>query len=322
MDCTKKDFFASKSNGCLTFSVALISVLFFAFPAFADEDLGASILSVVNSGYSNVPIILTYFSYIAGLMLGLIGLNKIKTHFVGGNQPLSGGLWHLVGASLLISLPTAWGMIVRSLKTGSVSGSTRAVADLSGAGGGTGSLSLDQMMIDLVTNIQAPMGYLLWSLSAVLGLFFLTTSFLRMAKNSGQDGPRNSLGAGTLSRVVIGGLLLSFSATADIVTTTLFGTNVLKFSSMDLSGSVDANALDHINATISAVLVFVQILGFIAFMRGFLMLRAQFDGGNGSTAAAFTHIIGGAVAFNISSFMGIMEKTFCATAGCSVFEFN
>lgn len=64
----------------------------------------------------------------------------------------------------------------------------------------------------------------------------------------------------------------------------------------------------------------IQIIGFIAFMRGFLMLRAQADGAsNISTAASFTHLIGGAVAFNISSFLGMVQYTFCqGAASCNV----
>lgn len=295
--------------------------------AFASSgDVGDAITDVVDQGYSNVPVFINVISYIGGVMLAIIGAVKLRNHFGGGgNNPLAPGLWHLVGAALLISLPTVWDILVQTLGTSSASGSTRAVADLSGAGGGS-VLSLDQMMIDMVDTIKAPMGYLLWSLGAVLGLYFLVSAFIRMARNSAQDGPKGALGAGTMGRLLVGALLLSFAATADVFTTTIFGNSgVLKFAGMNLSGVVDAGVLDHANAAISASLVFVQIIGFIAFMRGFLMLRAQADGSsNVSTAATFTHIFGGAVAFNISSFLGMIEKTFCSggSASCSVFNFS
>ena len=310
-------------------AAALLLALSSGFSAaFASAgDVGQAITDVVDGGYSNVPAFINYISYIGGVALAVVGALKLRAHFGGsGNNPLGPGLWHMVGASLLISLPTTWDILVRTLGTNTNSGTTEAVASLSGAGGGGSVLSLDQMMIDMVSASKAPMGYLLWSLGAVLGVFFLVSAFLRMARNGGQDGPKAPLGAGTMGRLLIGSILLSFASTADLFTNTIFGsTGVLTFSGMNLSGVVDTDVLDHANAAISASLVFVQILGFIAFMRGFLMLRAQADGAsNASTAAAFTHLIGGAVAFNISSFLGVIEYTFCNGGGasCSVFNFT
>lgn len=304
-------------------SGALVLLLAPFARAVASSDLGDAVENTINTGYANVPVFINYIAYIGGIIVAVLGLGKIKNHFVRGDQPLGPGLWHLFGAALLISLPSAWSMLVDTLSTNSPTGTTKAVADLTGGGGGS-TLTLDQMMIDLVKTMKAPMGYLLWSLGVMLGLFFLVTAFLRIARNSGQDGPRGSVGAGTIGRILIGAILLSFAATADIFTTTIFGGNVLKFAGMDLHGTVDAAVEARANAAISAVLVFIQIIGFIAFMRGFLMLRAQADGAsNISTAASFTHLIGGAIAFNISSFLGLIQYTFCSgAASCNVFKFT
>lgn len=291
--------------------------------AFASSDLGDAVTNTIDQGYSNVPIFINYIAYIGGAIVGVLGFGKLRNHFARPDQPLAPALWHLLGAALLVSLPSMWAMLVQTLTTDTPTGTTVAVATLSGSGGG-GTLTLDQMMIDLVSVLKAPMGYLLWSLGVVLGLLFLVSAFLRIARNSGQDGPRSSLGVGTMGRILIGAILLSFAATADVFTTTIFGSDVLVFAGMDLKGTVDPAVEARANAAISAVLVFIQIIGFIAFMRGFLMLRAQADGAsNISTAASFTHLIGGAVAFNISSFLGMVQYTFCqGAASCNVFTFS
>ncbi len=318
-------FFAGIDRG-VSVLLRAAAVLLITAPltqAFASSDLGDAISNTVDQGYSNVPIFTNYIAYIGGAIVGVIGFGKLRNHFIKQDQPLAPALWHLLGAALLVSLPSMWALLVQTLTTDNPTGTTLAVATLSGSGGGT-TLTLDQMMIDLVSVIKAPMGYLLWSLGVMLGLLFLVSAFLRIARNSGQDGPRSSMGVGTLGRILIGAILLSFAATADVFTTTIFGSDVLVFAGMDLHGTVDAAVEARANAAISAVLVFIQIIGFIAFMRGFLMLRAQADGAsNVSTAASFTHLIGGAVAFNISSFLGLVQYTFCqGAASCNVFTFT
>lgn len=283
------------------------------------QTIGASITSGMK-GVATMPVLINYIAYIAGFVVAVTGLLKVKDHVVAPDRtPLSHGLWRLGAAGLLISLPVAAGLLMRTMLTSTVFGTTTAAT--------TGipmamaaSPSLDQMMINLIANIKAPMGFLIWSLSAILGLFFLVTAFVRMAKGAGQDGPRGSLGSGTVGRVIIGAILLSLAATADIFTTTIFGGAGAQFKGLSIAG-VAAPTLARAESVMAAILVFIQIIGFIAFMRGFLMLRALADGNNGvSTAAAATHIVGGAVAINISPALKIIQTTVCG-GGCSVLSF-
>ena len=271
------------------------------------------------TGVATMPVLINYISYIAGFVVAVTGLLKVKDHVVAPDRtPLSHGLWRLGAAGLLISLPVAAGLLMRTMLTSSVFGTTEGATTVAMAV--SASPSLDQMMINLIANIKAPMGFLIWSLSAILGLFFLVSAFVRMAKGAGQDGPRGSLGSGTVGRVIIGAILLSLAATADIFTSTIFGGASAQFEGMSIPG-VSAATLDHAVSVMAAILVFVQIVGFIAFMRGFLMLRALADGNNGvSTAAAATHIIGGAVAINISPALKVIQETVCG-GGCSVLSF-
>jgi hypothetical protein len=282
------------------------------------QTIGDSITGGMT-GVATMPVLINYIAYIAGFVVAVTGLLKVKDHVVAPDRtPLSHGLWRLGAAGLLISLPVAAGLLMRTILTNNVFGTTTAATTVPMAM--AASPSLDQMMINLITNIKAPMGFLIWSLSAILGLFFLVSAFVRMAKGAGQDGPRGSLGSGTVGRVIIGAILLSLAATADIFTTTIFGGAGAQFSGMNIPG-VAAPTLARAESVMAAILVFIQIIGFIAFMRGFLMLRALADGNNGvSTAAAATHIVGGAVAINISPALEIIQTTVCG-GGCSVLSF-
>ncbi len=285
------------------------------------QTVGATITNGMK-GISTVPPLINYVSYIAGVVVAVTGLLKLKDHAVASDRtPMSHGLWRLAAAGLLISLPSAARILLNTLKTNTLYGTTQSATSVALSTSST--LSLDQMMINLVTNIRGPMGFLLWGLGVILGLFFLVSAFVRMAKGAGQDGPRGSMGSGTIGRIVVGAILLSFASTADIFTTTLFGGTAVKFSGMTIPG-VSTATLDRATQAMAAILIFVQIIGFIAFMRGFLMLRALADGNNGvSTAAAATHIIGGAVAINISPALKVIQTTFCgsSSASCAVLNF-
>jgi hypothetical protein len=62
---------------------------------------------------------------------------------------------------------------------------------------------------------------------------------------------------------------------------------------------------------VNAALSFVQIIGFIAFVRGWMIMKKVVEGGgNVSMAQGMTHIIGGVLAVNIAPFLKIMDTTF------------
>lgn len=314
--------------GNWTFALMLVLVVYCMMlpgEAWATATVG----DVIQGGarnYRTLPRYLNYVSYIAGLIVSVIGIQKLRLHVDRPDQvPFSHGAWHLAGGVFLISLPAAWNILARSFRLFTASGATQTAvgSGISMTVSASTPLSLDVMMIRFVNNVRAPIQYTIWTLSAVLGLFFLISAFLRMARGAAVDGPRGSLGSGTLGRIFIGSILLSIAATSDVFTSTFFSGSIVKFDGMSIPG-VAASDLTRANQAMAAVLVFVQIIGFIAFMRGFLMLRALADGNQSiSSAAAFTHIIGGSLAFNISPFLSALQRTFCPSgSGCNVLGFS
>lgn len=310
----------------LLVSIAQGLVIYCLLIPFGEALASAKVGDVIKAGarsYRGMPVLIGYISTIAGIALVVTGLQKLRLHVDRPDQvPLSHGIWHLLGGTFLFSLPAAWGMLVRSLKLAAASGSTVSATSIALNTSSSSALSLDVMMIRLISDVRGPIQLAIWTLAAMLGLFFMATAFMRMAKGAAQDGPRGSLGSGTIGRLLIGSILLSLAATSDVFTTTLFSGSIVQFSGMSISG-VSAGTLTQANQAVAAILVFVQIIGFIAFMRGFLMLRALADGNNSvSMSAAMTHVIGGAVAINISPMLSALQNTFCAgSAGCAVFNF-
>jgi hypothetical protein len=270
--------------------------------------LGDVILGGARSSLVTTPVLLNYLAYIIGFGLFVVGILKLRAHTSDPDRaPLSHAVWYIVGATLLISLP--WTIdALRATYDLYVTGATKNATTVALSTSGSG---LDKMMARFVQNVRGPMQFLIWALGAVLGMFFMITALVRMARGAAQDGPRGSLGSGTLMRLIIGSILFSTAATSDIFATSLFGGNVYKFTGLSITG-IPAASLTQATQAVAAILIFIQIIGFMAFMRGFLMLRALADGNNGvSTGAAFTHILGGALAINISSTLRALEYTFC-----------
>lgn len=303
--------------------VFALTLLFYAGLSPLTAAHATTVGAVIGNGaksYASLPVLMNVMAYTIAFMLSVVGLNKFKQHADRPDQvPFSSPALYMIGAAVLAALPYAIGMMLRTLEIDSAGGSKSATTIALKT---SGDLGLDVMMARFIQDIRSPVSLLIWSLSLCLGMFFMISGFMRLARGATQDGPRGSLGSGTLGRIVIGSILFSVAASTDAFTNSLFGGSVVQFKGMSISG-VTSDVLDRANQAVASILIFVQILGFFAFMRGFLMLRSLADGNTSvSTAAAATHIIGGALAINISSMLNVLQNTACGSvADCKVLKF-
>jgi hypothetical protein len=256
----------------------------------------------------------TYIAYIMGAFFVMLGLIKLKEHSAHPDKvPFTTPLLHIVGGSFLATLPVIAGVAARSMNLNGPSSVTKNAAN-GYVGFAAATPGLDTMLINFVNNVRGPLLKIILVIAFLVGIYLVLTAVLRLAKNNGRDGPAGALGSGTIGRLVIGAILISFSTAVDAFTMSLFGGTTVQFTGLD--PSLGLGSIDKFNNAIKAALMFFQILGFIAFMRGFLMLRALADGAQGaSMAAAFTHIFGGALAFNISPTLKALQGSFGITVG-------
>lgn len=77
-----------------------------------------------------------------------------------------------------------------------------------------------------------------------------------------------------------------------------------------LSSIPQGDMLPGTAEALSSVLIFVQMLGFIAFFRGMLMFKALAEGKQGMFGKAATHVLGGVLAINIQMTVGMLARTF------------
>ncbi len=271
--------------------------------------------------------------------------------FEQNRQHIRQGIMYLVAAGGLLTLPGVVGALQSSIFMGSLSGSSTMVNGLSactpggafsnaiggivpasvtigggigtaGYGGGiaassgsimgvTGSgAGLDGMLENIVGDIYQPMLWLLSVIGAVAGIYMIIRGLFKAAKY-GTDPKTNSAPA-ILVNFIIGAILVSSSSALDAMTGTVFGQGIQEFSGLNWS-SVTSDSTDTaaINAALSAVLAFVQLIGAISFIRGWFIVKQAVEGtGQATIPQGLTHIIGGVFAINIGVFIYIMSNTF------------
>ena len=90
----------------------------------------------------------------------------------------------------------------------------------------------------------------------------------------------------------------------------MFGdSNVATFAMLETSTG-DVVLDQHVLAMISTVLVFMTIIGYISFMRGFFIIKDVAEGsGQASLMAGVTHIFGGALAVNLGPLLNAVQST-------------
>ena len=72
----------------------------------------------------------------------------------------------------------------------------------------------------------------------------------------------------------------------------------------------NATQRDQVTTVLGGLEVFVMIVGYIAFIRGWLVLKNFADGQQGATLAqGLTFLIGGAVAINLGEFVNAITNT-------------
>lgn len=77
-----------------------------------------------------------------------------------------------------------------------------------------------------------------------------------------------------------------------------------------LSSIQDTSGIPGVAEALSGVLIFVQLLGHIAFVRGLFLLKDAGAGKEGTLGRGLTHLLGGAAAINIQTTVGILARTF------------
>ena len=299
------------------FSGILLTTLLSSNSASA-QTLG-SLMENIFSASDGIPGLFAGFSYLCGIVLGIMGILKIREHVESPNQvPIWDPMKRFLAGGAFLSLPFMIEVVQNTITGGND-------PSLGGAGYNTGGVSgtgLDAMLVSLMANIWEPTQLLLLGFCYLAGIILIMVGISRLLK-SDQDGPRGPMGFGTIMTFLIAGALLSMDKIYAMVSTSIFGSGfVSSYASLQYGGS--GPETDHANAVIGAIFAFVAVLGFISVIRGVFMMRQIAEGNSqASMMASITHILGGSLAINlggviqaVQNTLGIAAHGLCFGSGC------
>ncbi len=266
----------------------------------------SDVLCNVMDASDGLPGFVTAMAYIMGLVMAIVAIVKLKDHVLNPSQvPLSDSMKRFVAGGALFSLP----MITEAAQN-LLTGGDNAMSEVSGyAGSVGGGYGLDAMMVALFLDIYEPLMSVIFAFAYLAGLVLTVVGITRLIKTA-QDGPRGPASLGTIMTFVVAGVLFSLSTIMASFSTSLFADSTVATYAFLETSTGDAAVDDHILAVISTVLVFMTIIGYISFLRGFFLLKEVAEGsGQASLMAAMTHIFGGALAVNLGPLMNAVQST-------------
>ncbi len=308
----------SRTSRTLYAVLVIVVALGSSHPAWADT-AAASLGGLLCNAFNNsLPFgsLFQWIAYLVGVVFAIQGVHHFRGHSEDPrNHPLHRSVLLWGGAACLLSLPSAVGAIMSSLLTPTGNGTLS--CDPSGGGGGAGGQGLDQMISAFVTNIENPLLAVVSIVAILAGLWMMVHGFIKASRH-GFDPRANSVQSIT-ANLVFGCLLMTIGDNLNMMLSSIFGDGItannvgITQSSVLQWGFVSAlgGGSTQFATAVASALTFFQLIGAIAFVRGWLIMKKVVEGGGNVTMAqGITHIVGGVLAVNIAGFLTIMDATF------------
>jgi hypothetical protein len=267
----------------------------------------SDVICNVLESTSGIPGFITAAAYLFGILLAVAALFKLKDHVLNPSQtPLSDALKRFVAGGALFSLPLITEAAQNLLSNGGNLAMSEVTAYAGSTGGGSG---LDGMLVALFLDIYQPLMSLIFAFGYLAGLVLTVVGISRIIKTA-QDGPRGPASMGTIMTFVIAGVLFSLSSIMGTFSSSMFQSSTVATFAVLQTSTGDQVVDDHVLAMISTILVFMTIIGYISFMRGFFIIKDVAEGsGQASLMAGVTHIFGGALAVNLGPLLNAVQST-------------
>lgn len=274
----------------------LIGSTFFALLALGSthafaQSVGSVADNVVSGGtFGSLMDLFSGICYLTGALFGIKSALQLKDHTNNPQQVhLSKAIVSMVVCGILLSMPT---FLAALQGTFGVSGTVGGLGTLAG-GAPSASTDLAGMFQAFASSVPSLMKIV--SFGAVCaGAFMILRAVLLLPQLE-----QGRVEGGKIIWLFISGIglwsLLPFIAVS-------MGT--MGMSSTDASSLLTAKYSQvgggGFDGTIASVMVFIQLLGLIAFVRGMMILKALGENKDGAMGRALTHIFGGAAAMNVA----------------------
>lgn len=296
----------------------------FAFAGAGDAYAGGQKLSnVVNNvilSWGNFQNIASTVAWLAGAFLGCAAIFKFKDHVDNPAQtPLSQGVKRMLAGGMFLSLP----FMINAVHGSLFGTNTYGVNKIRSTGfNTTGALTpgtLDKMVVDVMKDIGGPIENMLTAFAYLAGIALLIVGISRLTKRM-EEGPKGPAGFGTIMTFISSGMLLNYASSIGAMTGSIFGNNQL-MTRITIDSNVINNTTDalRVATVLGGLEVFVMLVGYVAFLRGWFVLKNFADGQQGATLAqGLTFLFGGAIAINL----GELVNAVTTTVGVNGISFN
>lgn len=268
---------------------------------------------------SGLPAFLSWIAYIAGTFFIVKAYLELRRWTEDPQRhPMSKVLLYAFAGVCCSILPSFVRMLMDSVFTSAgwlVGGAPACVPGapipIVGVGG------LDLVANNFVNNISGPAFMGLGFLCYALGVYFIFRGLNKLSKYN--TDPKAYSPQAIMGNLFIGALMMAVGRTKDVWMASIFGIGAgpLTFATVGAGtinwtalGIAPATAVQFDTAYIAAT-TFFQVIGLIAFIRGWLIMKAIAEGvGNHTTSQGVTHIIGGIFCMNIIIFLRAAFNTF------------
>jgi hypothetical protein len=295
----------------LTLISAMLVIGSGAAEAAAPTTVGDMVTNATAS-FAKFPFILSMISYFSGLFLAIAGIFKFKDHVDNPMQnPLSAGVKRFLAGGMFLSTPFMYEAIYNTLFAGAGTQISR-TGQTAGGGGGGGSLSLDEMVVNFMADVSHPIELLLISFSYISAIALLLVGISRLTKRL-EEGPRGPAGMGTMMTFFASGALFAFGDMMGTFSSSLFGDASVQ-TMADIDPAVGLSAADELKVvrTIEGVMTFIMLVGYIAFIRGWFVLKSFADNGESKGASlsqGLVFLFGGTLAINLGELVNVLQAT-------------
>lgn len=141
------------------------------------------------------------------------------------------------------------------------------------------------------------------------GMVLTIQGLLKMARSSHS---KSASGSVIVGYFFLGAVLMSITVMMDVMTETFFGhpSGVYRYPS--LAYRTGDTSLDrNLSAGAQGLFRFAYVVGCIAFIRGWFVLKSALQGrGHATFSGGITHIVGGIGCINLSSLVDALQQTF------------
>jgi hypothetical protein len=290
-------------------TLTLSMTLLVAGAGMAEAATVGTVINNVRDSLEKLPFVLSSVAYISGLFLAAAGLFKFKDHVDNPAQtPLSAGVKRFLAGGMFLSGPYMYDALHGTLYGAQAVGAN----ELRNTGYTTATLTpggLDEMIVKFMTDIGGPIESLLTAFTYISAIVLLLVGISRLTKRM-EEGPKGPAGLGTMMTFLASGALFSFGDMMGTFSTSLFGNSTVMTQATITAAVIDPADADKIAKVVEAIMTFVMIVGFIAFIRGWFVLKAFADGQSGATLAqGLTFLFGGALAINLGELVNVLQTT-------------